>query len=319
MTGPRHAGWPRGQALRWSRRQAPRLAAKDGRAGRHPGGGGRDDASGAGRNLPAADGRVRAAPRAGLPAVRVARHPGAAPGVRSAVRLSRPLLAPLLPPVRSAARRSGLLLASPWLTSPWLTSPWLTSLWPTARTAVSAARRTPAGRAVEPVLWRTLRARPAVRPQPPGRGRLAEPPAEAAVGRVGQVASALVMAGTISEATARTVLDSLTDALSLRGKLAARPAVPAAWPPVVGAGFSLAAGVPSTPAAGGPRAGGPDRVDAASGARRVPGRGSPARAGPGPGPGGAYRGRAAALARFPAPWGGALAAAPALRSPHRRR
>jgi hypothetical protein len=147
------------------------------------------------------------------------------PGARSAVRLSRPLLAPLLPPVRSAARRSGLLLASPWLTS----------LWPTARTAVSAARRTPAGRAVEPVLWRTLRARPAVRPQPPPRGRLAEPPAEAAVGRVGQVASALVAAGAISEAAARTVLDSLTDALSLRGKLAARrlyqPPGPRWWGP----------------------------------------------------------------------------------------
>jgi hypothetical protein len=166
--------------------------------------------------------------------------PGRPSGVRPAVRLSRPLLAPLLPPVRSAARRSGLLLASPWLkspwlTSPWLTSPWLTSLWPTARTAVSAARRTPAGRAVEPVLWRTLRARPAVRPPPPGRGRVAEPPAEAAVGRMGQVASALVAAGTISEATARTVLDRLTDALSLRGKLAARrlyqPPGPRWWGP----------------------------------------------------------------------------------------
>ena len=44
--------------------------------------------------------------------------PGLPSGVRSAVRLSRPLLAPLLPPVRSAARRSGLLLASPWLTVP---------------------------------------------------------------------------------------------------------------------------------------------------------------------------------------------------------
>ena len=147
------------------------------------------------------------------------------PGMRSAVRLSRPLLAPLLPPVRSAARRSGPLLASPWLMS----------LWPTARTAVSAARRTPAGQAVEPVLWRTLRARQVVRPQPPGRGRFAEPPAETAVVRVGQVASALVMAGTISEATARTVLGSLTDALSLRGKLAAgrlyQPPGPRWWGP----------------------------------------------------------------------------------------
>jgi hypothetical protein len=166
--------------------------------------------------------------------------PGLPSGVRSAVRLSRPLLAPLLPPVRSAARRSGLLLASPGSTSPWSRSPWLrslwpTSLWPTARTAVSAARRTPAGRAVEPVLWRTLRVRPAVRPQPPRRGRLAEPPGEAAVGRVGQVASALVTAGTISEAAARTVLDSLADALALRGKLAARrlyqPPGPRWWGP----------------------------------------------------------------------------------------
>jgi hypothetical protein len=151
--------------------------------------------------------------------------PGLPPGMRPAVRLSRPLLAPLLLPVRSAARRSGPLLASSWLTS----------LWPTARTAVSAARRTPAGRAVEPVLWRTLRARQAVRPQPPGRGRFAEPPAETAVVRVGQVASALVMAGTISEATARTVLDSLTDALSLRGKLGAgrlyQPPGPRWWGP----------------------------------------------------------------------------------------
>ena len=109
------------------------------------------------------------------------------------------------------------------------------SLRPTARTAVSAARRTPAGRAVEPVLWRTLRARRPVRPQPPRRGRLAEPPADAAVGRVGQVASALVAAGTISEASARTVLDSLTDALSLRGKLAGRrlyqPPGPRWWGP----------------------------------------------------------------------------------------
>ena len=151
--------------------------------------------------------------------------PGLPPAVRSAVRLSRPLLAPLLPPVRSAARLSGPLLASPWLAAPWLT----------ARTAVSAARRTPAGRAVEPVLWRTLRARRAVRPQPAGHGGFAEPLAEAAVGRVGQVASALVMAGTISETAARTVLDSLTDALSLRGKLAAsrlyQPPGPRWWGP----------------------------------------------------------------------------------------
>ena len=48
--------------------------------------------------------------------------PGLPSGVRSAVRLSRPLLAPLLPPVRSAARRSGVP-TSPWLTSPWLTVP----------------------------------------------------------------------------------------------------------------------------------------------------------------------------------------------------
>jgi hypothetical protein len=167
-------------------------------------------------------------------------------GVRSAVRVSRPLLAPLLPPFRSAAWRSGLLA------SPWLTSPWLTSLWPTARTAVPAARRTPAGRAVEPVLWRTLRARPAVRPQPPRRGRFAEPPAEAAVVRVGQVASALVMAETISEATARAALDSLTDALSLRGKLAAgrldQPAGPRWWEP----GSPWQPGTPPPPLPTGP-------------------------------------------------------------------
>lgn len=144
--------------------------------------------------------RALAYPRYAAPA-----PPGLPPGVRSAVRLSSPLLAPLLPPVRSAARVSGPLLAS---------------LWPTARTAVSAARQTAAGRAAEPVLWRVLRARHAVRPLLPGRDRFAEPPAEAGLDRVRAVASALVMAGAISEATAQTVLDGLADALSARGKLA---------------------------------------------------------------------------------------------------
>lgn len=170
--------------------------------------------------------------------------PGLPPAVRSAVRLSRPLLAPLLPPVRSAARLSGPLLASPWLASPWLAS-----LWPTARTAASAARRT---RAVEPVLWRTLRTRHAVRPQPPGHGRSAEPLAEAAVGRVGQVASALVIAGTISEAAARTVLDSLTDALSLRGKLAAERLYQPPGPRWRGPGSPWRPGSPPPPLPAGP-------------------------------------------------------------------
>ena len=249
--------------------------------------------------------------------------PGLPSGVRSAVRLSRPLLAPLLPPVRSAARRSGVLVCSPWqspwLASPWLRSPWLTSLWPTARTAVSAARRTTAGRAVEPVLWRTLRARPAVRPQPPRRGRLAEPPAEAALGRVGHVASALVAAGTISEATARTVLDSLTDALSLRGKLAARRLYQPPGPQWWGPGSPWQPGAPPPPLPAGP-------------VRAVP-IGSTLPLGPGGSLGQAgllalvvapdravlTAAAAAAVARFPAPRGGAWAAAPALRSPHRRR
>ena len=173
--------------------------------------------------------------------------PALPPAVRSAVRLSRPLLAPLLPPVRSAARRSGPLLASARLTSPWLTS-----LWPTARTAVSAARRSPAGRAVEPVLLRTLRARPAARAQPPGRGRLAQPPAGAGVDRVGQVATALVMAGTISEATGRAVLDTLTDALSLRGKLAAGPLHQPPGPRWWGPGSPWRPGSPPPPLPAGP-------------------------------------------------------------------
>src|SRR5580704_9139151 len=79
------------------------------------------------------------------------------PAVASAVRLS----GPLLPPLRAAARVSGPLLAS---------------LWPASRTAASAARQTPAGRAAEPVLWRALRARHAVGPSLAGRGRAAGPP-----------------------------------------------------------------------------------------------------------------------------------------------
>jgi len=146
---------------------------------------------------------------------------GLPPAVRSAVHLSRPVLAPLLPPLRSAARVSGPLLAS---------------LWPTARTAVWAARRTPAVRAAEPVLWRTLRVRRAVPPLRPGRGRAADsPPAEAGLNRVRRVASALVAADAISEPAAQTVIESLTDALAVRGKLAVRrlhqPPSPRWWGP----------------------------------------------------------------------------------------
>jgi hypothetical protein len=138
------------------------------------------------------------------------------PAVRSAVRLSGPLLAPLLPPVRTAARVSGPLLAS---------------LWPAARTAVSAARPTTAGRAAAPVLWRALRARHAVRPWPGGRGRVAEPPAEAGLDRVRLAASALVQAGVIGEGRAQATLDSLTDALAIRGRLApGRPYLPPGFP-----------------------------------------------------------------------------------------
>jgi hypothetical protein len=132
------------------------------------------------------------------------REPPGPPAVRSAVHLSRPLLVPLFPPVRSAARVSG---------------PLLTSLWPAARSAASAARQTAAGRAAEPVLWRALRARHAVRPFLAGRRRFTEPPAEAGVDRVRLVASALVRAGVIAEAAAQATLDSLTDALALRAKL----------------------------------------------------------------------------------------------------
>jgi hypothetical protein len=124
------------------------------------------------------------------------------PAVRSAVRLSSPLLAPLLPPVRTAARVSGPLFAS---------------LWPAVRTAASAARQTTVGRTAEPVLWRALRGRPAV--QPFLAGRLAEPPAESGLRRVRLVASALVRAGAIGEAAAQVVVDGLTEALVIRGRL----------------------------------------------------------------------------------------------------
>ena len=142
------------------------------------------------------------------------------PAVRSAVRLSGPLLAPLLPPVRSAARVSGPLLAS---------------LWPAARTAASAARQTTLGQAAQPVLWRALRVRQAVRPLRAGRGRLAESPAEAGLDRVRLVASALVRAGLIGETAAQAMLDQLTDALGIRGQLPPgrlyRPLAFASWGP----------------------------------------------------------------------------------------
>jgi hypothetical protein len=100
-----------------------------------------------------------------------------------------------------------------------VSGPLLASLWPAARTAASAARQTTVGRAAEPVLWRALRARHAVRPLLGGRGRFAEPPAEAGLDRVRLVASALVRAGVIGETAAQATLDSLTDALAIRGRL----------------------------------------------------------------------------------------------------
>ena len=146
--------------------------------------------------------------------------PGLPPAARSAVRLSRPLLAPLLPPVPTAARMSGSLLG-PW--------------WPVARTAASAARQTasaarqtPLGRVAEPVLWRVLRVRRAIRPLLPGPGRAAPHRAEVALDRVRQVAGTLVSAGVISEAGACEVLQNLTDAFALRGKLSASQMY---WPP----------------------------------------------------------------------------------------
>jgi len=146
---------------------------------------------------------------------------GLPPAVRSAVHLSRPVLAPLLPPLRSVARVSGPLLAS---------------FWPTARTAATAARRTGAGRAAEPVLWRALRVRPRVRGPQPGDGRFPDsPPAEAGLNRVRWVASALVAADAISEPAAQAVIEDLTDALAVRGKLAERrlrqPPSPRWWGP----------------------------------------------------------------------------------------
>ena len=90
-----------------------------------------------------------------------AEPPGLPPAVRSAVHLARPALAPLLPPLRSVARVSGPLLAS---------------FWPAARTAASVARRTGAGRAAEPVLWRALRVRPRIRAPQPGGSRFPDPP-----------------------------------------------------------------------------------------------------------------------------------------------
>ena len=143
-------------------------------------------------------------------------EPPEPPGPPSAVRLSGPLLAPLLPPVRTAARVSGPLLAS---------------LWPAARSASSAARQTPAGRAAEPVLWRALRARRGARPFRPDRVRFAGPLAEAGLDRVRLVASTLVQAGVLGEAAAQVTLGSLADALAIRGRLSpARASLPPGSP-----------------------------------------------------------------------------------------
>jgi hypothetical protein len=163
---------------------------------------------------------------------------GLPPAVRSAVHLSRPVLAPLLPPLRSVARVSGPLLAS---------------FWPTARTAASAARRTGAGRAAEPVLWRALRVRPRVRGPQPGDGRFPDsPPAVAGLNRVRWVASALVAADAISEPAAQAVIEELTDALAVRGKLAERrlrqPPSPRWWGP----GSPWRPGSPPPPLPAGP-------------------------------------------------------------------
>jgi hypothetical protein len=141
------------------------------------------------------------------------RPPGLPPAAQSAVRLSRPVLAPLLPPVSAAARMSGSLLGS-W--------------WPAARSAALAARQTPVGRIAEPVLWRALRVRHAAGPLRPGRVRARPHLAEAALDRVRQVAGTLVSAGVLGEAAAQEVLQSLMDALVLRGKLGAGTLY---WPP----------------------------------------------------------------------------------------
>jgi hypothetical protein len=141
------------------------------------------------------------------------RPPGLPSAAQSAVRLSRPLLAPLVPPLSVAARMSGSLLGS---------------LRPAARTAAQAARQAPAGRGVEPVLWRVMRVRHAVQPRLPRPGRAATHPADEALDRVRRVAGTLVSAGVISEAAAQEVVQSLMDALAVRGKLGPDPM---RWPP----------------------------------------------------------------------------------------
>lgn len=161
------------------------------------------------------------------------RPPGLPPAVQPAVRLARPVLAPLLPPVSAAARRSVRRLGSWW--------PAARTAASAAQTAASAARHTPVGRAAEPVLWRALRVRQAVQPLLPGRGRPRPHTAEAALDRVRQVATTLVSAGVLGEAAAQEVLQSLMDALVLRGKLRAGTRY---WPPGPGPGGSWGPGIP---------------------------------------------------------------------------
>jgi len=93
-----------------------------------------------------------------------------------------------------------------------------------------------------------LRVRQTVQPLVTGRGRLAEPPAEAGLDRVRRIADTLVSAGAISEAAAREVLESLLGALILRGKLRADRW--RYWPPVGGPGGPHPAGTPPPDTAG---------------------------------------------------------------------
>ena len=167
------------------------------------------------------------------------RPPGLPPAAQSAVRLSRPVLAPLLPPVSAAARMSVSRLGSWWPAARTAASAARTAVG--GRVAASAARQTPVGRAAEPVLWRALRVRQAVQPLLPGRVRARPQPALVALDRVRQVAGTLVSAGVLGEAAAQEVLQSLMDALVLRGKLRAGTLY---WPPGLGPGGSWGPGIP---------------------------------------------------------------------------
>ena len=230
--------------------------------------------------------------------------PGLPPAVQSAVHLSRPVFAPLLPPVW---RRSGYP-ARCW--GPLAGRPDRRVGRPDCRVGRvggrvcrSAARQTPVGRAAEPVLWRTLRVRQAIQPPRPGGVRAGRRRRWSGLDRVRRVASALVAADALSEPAAQTVIESLTDALTSAASSGPAPCLapgpgPGRW---WGPGFPWRRAAPPVQLPAAPVQAVPigTTLPRGPGADRA---GPPARPGPRAGPCGAHgRGALARALCWPAP------------------